>query len=132
VRGAVLADTGPLYASTDSDDDHHERARRQIKKLAEEKREVLITYPTLLEAYSLVLFKLGNRQASPWLEDVMGASLIHPTSDDYRLAAARVQSFADQPITFFDALLATMAMRLGLPVWTYDHHFDLMRVSVWR
>jgi predicted nucleic acid-binding protein len=67
VRGAVLADTGPLYASTDSDDDHHERARRQIKKLAEEKREVLITYPTLLEAYSLVFLSWETDRHRPGL-----------------------------------------------------------------
>jgi hypothetical protein len=28
--------------------------------------------------------------------------------------------------------VATLAGRLGLEVWTYDHHFDVMRVAVWR
>jgi predicted nucleic acid-binding protein len=35
-------------------------------------------------------------------------------------------------ITLFDALAATLADRLGLEVWTHDHHFDVMRVAVWR
>jgi predicted nucleic acid-binding protein len=32
----------------------------------------------------------------------------------------------------FDAVTAVLARRLELPVWTYDHHFDVMRIAVWR
>jgi hypothetical protein len=32
----------------------------------------------------------------------------------------------------FNATLAVLAARLGVAVWTYDHHFDIMRVEVWR
>jgi hypothetical protein len=38
----------------------------------------------------------------------------------------------DQPITLFDAAVATLAARLQIEVWTYDHHFDVMNASVWR
>jgi hypothetical protein len=40
--------------------------------------------------------------------------------------------YPDQSITLFDAILATLASPLSLPVWTYDHHCDTMRVDVWR
>jgi predicted nucleic acid-binding protein len=129
---AVLADTGPLYAAADPDDAHHKRARQELQKLAREKREVLIAYPTLLESYTLVLFRLGKRTATGWLDDMKSAVLINPTSEDYRQAVARIQTLADQPITLFDATVATLAARLDLEVWTYDHHFDLMKVAVWR
>lgn len=66
---AVLADTGPLYAANDEGDSHHQRALRELKKLARDKREVLIAYPTLLEAHSLLLFRLGRNAASAWLVD---------------------------------------------------------------
>lgn len=61
-----------------------------------------------------------------------GASLINPSAEDYRHAVAKVQSLKDQSITLFDALVAALAGRLGLEVWTYDHHFDVMRVALWR
>ena len=60
------------------------------------------------------------------------AALVNPSADDYRQAVDKVKSLKDQPITLFDALVASLANRLNLEVWTYDHHFDIMRVNVWR
>jgi predicted nucleic acid-binding protein len=128
----VLADTGPLYAAADPDDAHHKRSRRELRRLADEDHEIMVAYPTLLEAYTLVLFRLGETAASRWLEDMASAALVNPNAEDYRHAVLRVQSLKDQSITLFDALVATLAGRLGLHVWTYDHHFDVMRVAVWR
>jgi predicted nucleic acid-binding protein len=128
----VLADTGPLYAAADPDDAHHKRARRELRRLADENHEIVVAYPTLLEAYALVLFRLGKPAAQQWLEDMADAALVNPSAEDYRHAMARVQSLKDQPITLFDALVATLAHRLGAEVWTYDHHFDSMRVAVWH
>jgi predicted nucleic acid-binding protein len=128
----VLADTGPLYAAADPDDAHHKRSRRELRRLADEDHEIMVAYPTLLEAYTLVLFRLGEAAASRWLEDMASAALVNPSTEDYRHAVLRVQSLKDQSITMFDALVASLAGRLGLQVWTYDHHFDVMRVAVWR
>jgi len=132
VRPAVLADIGPLYAAADPDDAHHKRSRRELRRLADENYEILVAHPTLLEAYTLVLFRLGETAASRWLEEMAGATLVNPSADDYRQAVVRVQSLKNQSITLFDALVATLAVRLGLEVWTYDHHFDVMRVPLWR
>jgi len=70
--------------------------------------------------------------ASNWLEEMASAALVNPVAEDYRQAIAKVQSLKDQPITLLDALVATLAHRLRLEVWTYDHHFDVMRIAVWR
>jgi predicted nucleic acid-binding protein len=129
---AVLADTGPLYAANDEGDSHHQRALRELKKLARDKREVLIAYPTLLEAHSLLLFRLGRNAASAWLVEVSETALVNPVAADYSRAVMTVQALTDQRITLMDATLAALAMRLNLEVWTYDHHFDVMRVDVWR
>jgi predicted nucleic acid-binding protein len=128
----VLADTGPLYAAADPDDAHHKRAHRELSRLAAAHCEVVVAYPTLFEAYTLILFRLGESAALNWLEEMTSAAFVNPIAEDYRQAIAKVQSMRDQPITLFDALVATLAHRLSLEVWTYDHHFDVMRIAVWR
>jgi len=129
---AVLADTGPLYAAVDPEDEHHTRASQEIQKLDRSGREVMVLYSTWLEAYSLILFRLGKNVASDWLTDMGGATLVNPMPDDHRLATERIRSLADQAITLFDAVTAVVAIRLRVEVWTYDRHFDVMRVPVWR
>ncbi len=133
MRRAVLADTGPLYAAVDRDDAHHRRAQTELKRLARDKKEVLLAYPTLCEAYTLVLHRLGKPTAESWLNQALvGVSLVNPTPEDYREARTTLASFLDQPITLFDATVAVLGARLQVEIWTYDHHFDLMRAAVWR
>jgi predicted nucleic acid-binding protein len=129
---AVLADTGPLYAANDEGDAHHHLALRQLKELARDRREVLIAYPILLEVYSLLLYKLGKSAASGWLGEVAEGSFVNPTPEDYARGTTTVRNLADQNITLVDATVAALAVRMRMDVWTYDHHFDMMRVGVWR
>lgn len=130
---AVLADTGPLYAAVDPDDADHQRARHEISLLAHEKRSVIVPCSALLEAHRLVLRRLGNQAASAWLDDVLRTgSVVNPVLEDYLEGTRILSKLSDQAITLFDATLAALAARLGIQVWTYDHHFDLMRADVWR
>ena len=129
---AVLADTGPLYAAVDPHDARHKQAVRELRKLEDEKHQVVLAYPTLLEAYTMVLYRLGKNVASTWLAEIGETMMINPTAEDYRDAFAKVRALGDQDITLFDATVARLAIRMGLQVWTYDHHFDVMRVPVWR
>lgn len=129
---AVLADSGPLYAANDVADEHHERALRELEELARARRNVLIAYPILLEAYSLLLFRMGRKAAMGWLDELSAASFVTPMSEDYQRGMAMVRILQDQNITLVDATLAAVATRMKLSVWTYDHHFDTMQVPVWR
>jgi predicted nucleic acid-binding protein len=122
-----------LYAAVDPDDQYHARAQRQLQVLADEGLSVVLAYPILLESYALLLYRLGSASASSWLDDVRaGSTWLNPSPQDYREATILVGRFPDQSISLFDATLATLASRLSLPVWTYDHHFDTMRTAVWR
>lgn len=133
MKRSVLADTGPLYAAADPDDQYHERAQRELKRLNRDRRSVVVAYPILLESYTLVLYRLGKEMASTWLDETMaGVSFVNPAAEDYRAATSKVLGYKDQLITLFDATVAVLAQRTGLQVWTYDHHFDVMRVPVWR
>lgn len=129
---AVLADAGPLYAAADEGDEFHAQAMEQLGRLVHDRQEIVVSYPTLLETYSLVFFRMGTNAASKWLTQIAETSLVSPTPEDYRQAFATVRRLADQRITLFDATVAALATRMGIDVWTYDHDFDVMRVPVWR
>ena len=129
---AVLADAGPLYAAVDEADERHSRALDELQTFDQQRRAIVVTYPTLLEAHALVLLRLGTVAAQTWLALMSDAALINPEPEDYRQAIAKLRGFPDQRITLFDSLVGVLASRLGLPVWTHDHHFDVMRVPVWR
>jgi|ERR1700722_5164803 len=129
---AVLVDAGPLFAAVDEADEYHLDAQRQLDTLDQDRRTVVIAYPVLLEAYSLVLYRLGVVAAHKWITLITAASLINPDAEDYGRAVVMVRNFPDQRITLVDATLAALSLRLGLEVWTYDHHFDVMQVPVWR
>ncbi len=130
---AALADTGPLFALIDPDDEHHGRAGRELSGISEDGRELVVAFPIMVEAYKLILRGLGIRAAHRWLGEVeRKAVLYNPAPEDFRNASMRVRRYADQALTLEDALLAILAEKLDLPVWTFDHHFDVMGVRVWR
>ena len=93
----------------------------------------MVAYPTLLECYSLVLYRLGLDNARAWLHDVQhGVVLVNPIAQDYAQGITQSQTYKDQALTLFDTLLRSVSTRLTIPIWTYDHHFDIMRSRVWR
>jgi predicted nucleic acid-binding protein len=130
---AVLADTGPLYALADPSDQFHERAHRELEIIVGRNNSVLVVFPVLCEAHTLVLRRLGGRYAAVWLSEMLSGSVpVNPEPNDYLDASVGLRKYADHPITLVDALLARMTGRLEAPVWTFDRHFVTMRTSVWR
>jgi predicted nucleic acid-binding protein len=94
---------------------------------------ILVAAPILTEAHSLIVHRLGPITAQRWLQEVFdSAAIVLPSERDFRAALQTIQRFTDQSITLTDAILAVLSRRLRLPVWTYDHHFDIMQVEVWR
>ena len=128
----VLVDTGPLYALADPSDQYHLRAQTELDRIVSANQSVAVTYPTLAEAYTLVLRRLGIAYAHQWVQQLMdGSVLINPEPGDYVRASTLILHFQDQSITLFDAVVATMSERLRYAVWTYDRDFDLMGVKRW-
>jgi predicted nucleic acid-binding protein len=133
LRGVVLADTGPLYAATDPDDSRHHRSLEEQDLIEVEGLKMFVPYATLQESYGLVLRKLGLNRTHAFLEDLSRTAIfVTPTEDDHRGAIRRVLRYPDQDISLADAILAEVSHRLEAPVWTYDHHFDVMGTRVWR
>jgi len=130
---AILADTTPLYGAIDTSDQFHARAQAEIQRIATEKLIVVVSFPVYIETYSLLLYRLGFEQANRFSQNFLeSANLLNPTEEQYLKAIKKVQQFPDQTITIVDALTAILADELNIPVWTYDYHFDVMKISVWR
>ena len=127
----LLADTGPLYAAFDSGDQFHQRALQEITKINAQGFSVQLTYPTLSEAYSLVMYRFSPAKALDFLEQLKQTTgFLSPLTEDYKQAFALLIRFGDQRLSLFDAVLHCVSQRLNHPVWTYDFHFDLMQAQV--
>jgi len=133
MKRSVVADTGPLYALADPSDQFHERATTELTGMTRRGFEVAISYATLCEAYTLVLRRLGVDYARQWLAEILaGAYLVNPEPADYTLAAVQLDRFPEHDITLVDAVTALIGHKLRAHVWTFDRHFDTMRVKLWR
>mgnify|MGYP002779025570 CR=1 FL=1 len=130
---AVLADTGPLFALVDPGDQHHARAHTDYRTLQRQRQQIVVPYPILLETYKLLMRNVRLGAAQAWLGEVGEvAAFVNPAAADYDAASERVRRYPDQAITLEDALLTVLGERLKLPVWTFDHHFGVLRAEVWR
>ena len=97
--GIVLADAGPLYAVKDPDDTHHSRSQWDTARLQAQNLKVVVPYPILLESYSLVMRKLGNRQAHALLAQVTSTSFVeNATAEDYQDASVTILQYRDQDL----------------------------------
>jgi predicted nucleic acid-binding protein len=129
----VLADTGPLYALVDPSDGQHGRAVAEAAILGESSTVILASWSTVLEGYTLVLHRLGSKLALQWLDEVTkGCGLLNPTPAHYEQAMTLLRRFDDQAITMVDAVTAVLSASSDWPVWTYDHHFEILGTTVWR
>jgi predicted nucleic acid-binding protein len=128
---SILADTGPLYALADPSDQFHARAVGELESFKERGLAVAATYPTLCEAYTLILRRLGTNYAHQWLAEMLaGAVLLNPEPGDYVQGSVELDRYSDRSITLVDAVTAVMSGKLSMPVWSYDRHFAIMKVKL--
>jgi predicted nucleic acid-binding protein len=113
-------------------DQYHERAIAERDLLEQQRLDPIVPYPVLIEAHRLLLRRISPDRAHDWLDQIaVRSALFTPTEDDFAEALRRIHRYWDQPLTITDCLLAVLSDRLSLPVWTFDHHFDILRVPRW-
>lgn len=130
---AIIADTGPLYAAIDLNDQYHTRAQTELKQIESENLTVCVPIPVYLETYTLLRYRLGFTAAINFARDCIGSvHFLNASEEICSKAIEKVAQFPDQRITLVDAVTAVFAEEMSLPVWSYDYHFDVMQISVWR
>ena len=132
----IYLDTTPIYALLDHRDQAHEKALAIFGQATREKHTLLCPLPTALELHGLLVKRKPSDPdaAHKSLRGVLRAyPLVFPTQDETDAATGLLTRYADQKITFTDALLASMAVRAGVQVLTFDdRHFGLMGAALYR
>ena len=130
MRSMILADTGPLYASAVQKDAFHERANQELQYLIQQGYNITIPYTTLCECYSLLSRRTHQKLLIPWQKHIRKSfSQINPTQIDFHDACLLLETYHDQKITMFDAILAVLSQKLEVPVWTFDRDFYILRAD---
>jgi len=81
-----------------------------LQQLDRDNLAVIVPYTVYLEAYTLILCRVGFGQAIAFTREIVkGANLINASTNDYLAATQLVSRFPDQQITLFDAVTAVVA-----------------------
>lgn len=125
---ALIADTGPLYASMDISDIDHARCSQLFETTSE---DVLVPAPVLVELEWLASRRIGANAFLSVLDDVAEEQLrvVDLELGDYARAKELMQRYGDLPLGFVDAAVVAIAERLGeTKVATLDRrHFGVVR-----
>jgi uncharacterized protein len=122
----AIADTGPLYAAVDADDDHHASAVATLSRA-----DLRFAVPALVVAETTYLVgkRFGMHAEADFLRSARVLDVEGPTPDDFERMAELVDQYADFPLGGTDASVVALAERLGASVIvTLDRrHFGAIR-----
>ncbi|HYU18531.1 MAG TPA: PIN domain-containing protein [Chloroflexota bacterium] len=125
---ALILDTGPLYASLDRTDSHHEVCRRLIEAAAE---PLIVPAPVLVEVDYWIHARLHPGVLVALLDDIAeGAYRVEDLlPQEYRRVRELCDRYAESDIGFVDAAVLAVTERLNEPkLATLDRrHFGLLR-----
>jgi predicted nucleic acid-binding protein len=124
---ALLVDAGPLYASIDVKDRHHQAC---VELLLTHEGPLLVPMLVVTEVVQLVASRLGPRAEVLFLGDLAGGSFIveHVAAGDWLRIADLVWRYRDLRLGTVDASVIAAAERLGLStIATIDRrHFGVV------
>ena len=125
----IVADTGVVLALFDRKDAHHADVRALF---AADPDAWLLPWAILPEVDYLVTTRLGQRAQRLWLTDLAdGAFAIEwGTAADLTLAEALTRRYASLEMGLVDAVVMTVAERLGADIATVDlRHFGAVSLT---
>jgi len=122
----AVVDTGPLYATVDSDDEDHARCREVL-----ERRDLDLVVPALVvaEAAYLVGRRLGPVVEAAFVRGLTDLEVEAPALEEWPFIADLVERYGDFPLGTTDASVLALAERLdtSLIVTLDRRHFAAVR-----
>lgn len=125
----ILLDTNAIYAFTISEDPLHTTAADFLRAEVRAGTRFILTDWVFLEAVTLLKVRRGARAAIATGTRLRSATFYEWMpfqSEDEVQAWAIFQRYADKDWSYVDCGLLTLAVRLKVPVFTFDHHFEQM------
>jgi predicted nucleic acid-binding protein len=122
----AVVDTGPLYATIDTNDAHHVRS---LEVLQRGRYELIVPAMVVAEVSYLVGERLGPIVEARFLESLRNFAVIAPHPDDWSRIAVLVRRYGDFPLGGTDASVIALAERLDtdLIVTLDQRHFRAVR-----
>ena len=130
-RSALLFDSGAFIALIDGRDERHVAATRFLRELPDNVPRVT-THAIAGETYTWLRYRRGAHAASDWLDYLDRARanrtlrIIYEDRQDGSEAEGLLRRFADQELSYVDALSLVVAQRHKLDaVFGFDHELTL-------
>lgn len=125
---AIIADTGPLYALADADDELHALARSFV---VQNKETIIVPGPVVVETCYLISENLGPIVEINFLKSLGAREMLleQPTGKDLDRSIEILEKYRDSGFGMVDATVMAMAERFGIEkVMTFDRrHFGAYR-----
>ncbi|MEK7475789.1 MAG: PIN domain-containing protein [Candidatus Coatesbacteria bacterium] len=123
----VLADTGPLVALLNRNDDFHSACKDEFRRIAD---PLLTVWPVITEVMHLLPARSAGRDA---LWEMMAVGVLRVVAlDDGDMPRMReiMRKYDDQDVDLADAALVRVAEREGLErIFTLDRDFTVYRIG---
>ena len=133
---SLFVDSGAWIALTNPRDQHHLDADRLFRAAAESRLRLITTNLVVAEVHRFLLHRSGLVIAARALDHIEAAenlSVEFATAEHHRVAREWLVRFADQPITYTDAVsFAVMKARRCRAALTFDRHFEIAGFERWR
>ena len=109
----AILDTGFLYATFDTSDQHHKQVKGLLAELSD---SVLLPTVVLVELSYLLSARLGHKQMRQIIRQVEQSPipLLSLTKRDLRRIHVLLDKYADIQLDFVDAAIVTLAERLNI------------------
>lgn len=126
---ACFIDTSFFYAILDKSDKWHVVCRQVFDQVRAQMRPLVTTGYVVAETHTLLLYKLGQNIATPWLKDIRKwVEVILPSPNIEERAIEILEQYADQKFTFTDAISFATVESFDIPiVLSADKHFVIYR-----
>jgi predicted nucleic acid-binding protein len=115
-------DAGPLIGLIQRRDSHHRESVRGFQQVEQAGTTLVVPAPIVLEVYKWLLHHADvqtARQALPLMQARL--DIVHIGSGDFMSALELLLARADWLGTIEDAIVAQSALRLGVPIWTFNY-----------
>jgi uncharacterized protein len=131
----IFVDTGAFLALWLPEDGHHKAASAAWDDLQAHPARLFTSSFIIDETVTLLGRRAGAKFAAARARSILASealSLLRPDAEDERAALAAYEKYADQGVSFTDAVSFTLMRRCRIHrAFTFDAHFARAGFSVW-